>query len=100
MKKREFMKYEDFLDQLSKRTSTDVVKLREILLCIPDVLMKLKENEYVRTPLGVFRLRRRNKKRVKIPNTKKWAFVEEQLYVHFKAGKKCKVRAVPKKSDF
>lgn len=61
--------------------------VRRVLTAFPDVIMECKEGDYVRTTLGMFRLTRRKRKRVKDPQGK-WTFSEEKIVARIRPGKR------------
>lgn len=61
--------------------------VRNVLLKFPDVIMECEEGEQVKTYLGVFRIVRRKRKRVKDPQGR-WTFSKERLYARIRPGKK------------
>lgn len=81
------MKYKDFVDQISRLTECQPDQIREVLDALPKVLLRLKENEGVRTPIGILKLKRRKEKRVLIPNTNQWAYASEQLRIKLQPHK-------------
>ena len=89
------MKYKDFVNQISEITQFTPESIREMLEAMPKVLLRLKEKEGVRTPLGILKLVRRKKKRVLIPKTKQWAYAEEQLRIKLQPHKDLCINAAP-----
>jgi len=61
--------------------------VRKVLLHFPDVLMELEENEQVKTYLGVIKLVRRKRKRVKDPQGR-WTHSPERLQARLRPGKR------------
>ena len=65
--------------------------VRAILAKVPDALMEIPEGEHVRTPLGVFRMVRKPRRKVNLPGTsKKGALLRERLQMRLDAGGKLK----------
>lgn len=61
--------------------------VRKVLLKFPDVIMECEEGDQVKTYLGVFRIVRRKRKRVKDPQGR-WTYSKERLYARIRPGKK------------
>jgi nucleoid DNA-binding protein len=62
--------------------------VKSILQAAPKALLELEEGDWVKTPLGVFRMTRRKPRAVRIPGTDQTAEVEEKLVVKLKPGKR------------
>jgi len=89
------MKYKDFVNQISEITQFTPESIKEMLEAMPKVLIRLKEREGVRTPLGILKMVRRKQKRVLIPKTKQWAYVDEQLRIKLQPHKNLCVNSAP-----
>lgn len=61
--------------------------VRKVLFHFPDILMELEEGEQVKTYLGVVKLVRRKRKRVKDPQGR-WTFSPERLQARLRPGKR------------
>lgn len=61
--------------------------VRKVLLHFPDVLMELEEGEQVKTYLGVVKIVRRKRKRVKDPQGR-WTHSPERLQARLRPGKR------------
>ena len=61
--------------------------VRQVLHLLPDGIMRCAEDEQVKTPMGVFRIVRRKRKRVKDP-TGQWTHSPERLQARIRPGKR------------
>lgn len=61
--------------------------VRKVLLHFPDVLMECEEGEQVKTYLGVIKMVRRKRKRVKDPQGR-WTYSPERLQARLRPGKR------------
>ena len=61
------MTYKELLAKIADTTGMNKLDVRNVLFCIPDLLIGLAENETVRTPLGTFRMIKRKSRVVKPP---------------------------------
>jgi hypothetical protein len=61
--------------------------VRKVLLSFPDVLMELEEGEQVKTYLGVIKMVRRKRKRVKDPQGR-WTHSPERIQARLRPGKR------------
>ena len=80
------MTYDDLVTQIALATGlhSDVVK--KVLYYFPEVLQGLSVDESVRTPLGVFRMTKRDARPIKLPNGTSHAVVQEKVVVRLKSG--------------
>jgi len=65
----------------------DEESVRRVLRFLPDVLMECEEGEQVKTYLGVIKMVRRKRKRVKDPQGR-WTFSPERLQARLRPGKR------------
>jgi hypothetical protein len=89
------MRYKDFVHQIAELSQQSPALVREVLDAMPNVLLRLQEDEGVRTPIGILKMRRRKEKRVKIPKTEKWASAPEQLRIKLQPHKDLCISAPP-----
>jgi len=82
------MKYKEFIEYMSDATEFPEEVIRTVMEAAPDVLLYLQEGENVRTPMGVFTMRRRKEKNAKHPRSKKWITIPEKLHVQLRSGKR------------
>lgn len=90
------MDYEHLLGQISKLSGYPKTIVREVLGAVPDGLLALKEEESVRTPLGVFRMVRKKSRKIRLPGSDQMGEVRERLQIRMTAGKRLKIMPSPK----
>jgi len=67
-------------------TGVTADEARDVLHHLPDVIMECEEGEQIKTRLGVFRIVRRKRKRVRDPQGR-WTFSHERLQASIRPGK-------------
>ena len=87
------MLYAKLVARIAEITGVSEEDVRKVLQAFPDVIMECEEGEQVKTYLGVFRIVRRKKKRVKDPQGR-WTFSPERLHARIRPGKRLQ-REVP-----
>lgn len=80
------MKYQALVTHLSEQTGHARPVIKTILDALPEALLRLDEGDHVRTPLGVFRMSKRNSRDIKLPDGGGLAQVNERLVVRLKPG--------------
>lgn len=80
--------YDRFTQAIAKETGVAPDIVKNVFQAAPAALLELQEDEWVKTPLGVFRMTRRKPRRVVLPGTDEDARVEEKLVVKLKPGKR------------
>ena len=93
------MRYQDFLEMISEESQVPVEDIKRVFDATPDVLLQLRESEWVRTPLGIFKMKRRKQKRIKLPLTGEWTYAPEQLRIKLQPNKLLCIDAVPAFED-
>jgi hypothetical protein len=72
--------------------------VRRVLNVLPDAVMECKENDQVRTPLGVFKIVRRRRKRVRCPSGS-WSHAPERIQARIRPGKRLQRQVEDSASD-
>ena len=80
------MRYQELLNDIVDNTGIPVETIRDVLAAVPQALLKLDLDEQVRTPLGVFLMRKRRERAVKVPTSDEIYHVEEGLVVRLRSG--------------
>lgn len=80
------MPYDHLVTWISQMSGYPKCAVRAILAEIPDALMEMDEGEFVRTPLGVFRMVRKVARLVNLPGSEKRAVVKERFQVRLDPG--------------
>lgn len=83
------MTYDALVADISTRTGLPVSTVKKVLMEVPDALLVMDEGDHVRTPLGVFRMTRRKKRNIKLPDGP-LAEVGSMLVVRLKSGSRIK----------
>lgn len=81
------MLYRKLVERISAVTGISEDDVRQVLQALPDVIMECAEGEHVKTHLGVFRIVRRKRKRVKDPQGR-WTHSPERLEARVRPGKR------------
>lgn len=79
------MLYKQLIADIAAQTGLKPLIVKTVLSATPDALMKLEEGEHVRTPLGSFRMTRRQPRTIKLPDGPV-ADIGEQQVVRLKPG--------------
>jgi nucleoid DNA-binding protein len=83
------MTYNDLIEHLVKATGNDAETIRSIIKALPDALMQMEEADQVRTPLGVFSMKKKNPKKIRVFGGG-WTTIPEETSVRLKPGKSLK----------
>ena len=83
------MTYNDLIEHLAKTTGCDVSTIRSVLKALPEALMEMAEEDQVRTPLGVFSMKKKNAKKIRVFG-EGWTTIPEETSVRLKSGKSLK----------
>ena len=83
------MTYKELVADIAKRSGQPVPIVKAVLAVTPDALLQLDDGELVRTPLGTFRMTKRNSRRIKLPDGP-IASVGEKCVVRLKSGNRIK----------
>jgi len=78
--------YNQFVSHIADVTGLKPSDVKGVFLAAPEALMQLEEGNWVKTPLGVFRMTRRKPRRLLIPGTDQEAMVDERMVVRLKSG--------------
>lgn len=81
------MLYGKLVARISEITGVNPEEVRAVLYAFPDVIMECEEDEQVKTYLGIFRVVRRKRKRVRLPSGE-WTFARERLHARLRPGKR------------
>ena len=81
------MTYDILLTEIADKTGLHVADIRAILDVMPDVLSQSEDGEQTRTPFGVFTMKMRAEKRVRLPDGT-WTKAECERQVRLKPGKR------------
>lgn len=81
------MLYGKLVARISEITGVSAEDVRAVLYAFPDVVMECDEDEQVKTYLGIFRVVRRKRKRVRLPSGK-WTYAPERLHARLRPGKR------------
>lgn len=81
------MNYKNLVDKLAELAEVDPETVRSILYYLPDVLIQIPLNHWVRTPLGTFRMTRRTPYISRNPQGETVSILPQRL-IKFKAGKR------------
>lgn len=81
------MLYGGLVARISEITGVSAEDVRAVLYALPSVVMECEENEQVKTYLGIFRIVRRPRKRVRLP-TGEWTHAPERLHARLRPGKR------------
>jgi len=81
------MLYAKLVARIAEITGVPENEVRGVLAAFPDVIMECEEGEQVKTYLGVFRIVRRHRKRVKDPQGR-WTYSKERLHARIRPGKR------------
>ena len=81
------MTYDTLLNEIADKTGLHVDDIRAVLDVMPDVLCKSEEGEQTRTPFGVFTMKKRAEKRVRLPDGT-WTKADCEQQVRLKPGKR------------
>ena len=92
------MLYRKLVERITAVTRVSEDSVRRVLQALPDVIMECVEDEHVKTPLGVFRVVRRKRKRVKDPQGR-WTFSPERLEARVRPGKRMQKVTDPDASE-
>lgn len=95
------MTYKALIADISKRTGLKPKIVKKVLSATPEALLEMEEGDHVRTPLGVFRMTRREKRNVKLPDGPV-AEIDPMLVVRLKPGNRIKssVSRQPEQTPF
>ncbi len=83
------MTYNDLIKYLAETTGCDSTTIRTVLKALPDALMEMGEEDQVRTPLGVFSMKKKNAKKIRVFG-EGWTTIPEETSVRLKSGKSLK----------
>jgi len=83
------MTYPELIADIAERTQVKPGIVKQVLGAVPDALLEMSEGEHVRTPLGTFRMTRREKREIKLPDGPV-AEVDPMLVVRLKPGHRIK----------
>ena len=81
------MTYDTLLNGIAEKTGLQVEDIRSMMDALPDVLSEAEEGEQTRTPLGVFTMKLRAEKNVRLPDGT-WTKAECERQVRLKPGKR------------
>lgn len=79
------MTYKDLVKDIARRSGLSAKDVRAVLSATPDALLELEVGEHVRTPLGTFRMAKRQHRNIKLPEGFV-AEVDEMDVVRLKPG--------------
>ena len=80
------MTYAKLIAAVAAQTGKSPELVREILFVLPDALLRLKEGDQVRTPLGVFVASPRKERHVKMIKSEKFYKIPAGTVVRLKPG--------------
>jgi len=80
------MTYNALISTVAAQTGLPKETVRLVLLALPNPLVAMKEGEHVRTPLGVFRMMRRQERMVTVPTSNQALSVSPELVCKLRAG--------------
>jgi len=92
------MRYRKLVERISAATGVSEDDVRGVLQALPDAIMECAEGEHVKTSLGVFRIVRRKRKRVKDPQGH-WTHSPERLEARVRPGKRLQKVVDPEASE-
>ena len=81
------MNYKNLVDKLAELAEVDPETVKSVLYYLPDVLIQLPLNNWVRTPLGTFRMTRRTPYIGHNPQGEPVTILPQRV-LKFKAGKR------------
>jgi len=92
------MLYDHLIARVAILSGRPKVTVREVLSKLPTALMEIPEGDMVRTPLGVFQMVRKNRRKVNLPGSKKKrALLRERLQVRLGVSARLKKKVSLKK---
>jgi nucleoid DNA-binding protein len=80
------MRYGTLVAKIASLTAVSDADVRRVLSALPTVVMECNEGECLRTPMGVFKVTRRPRKRVRSPFGD-WMYVPERVQAKLRSGK-------------
>jgi len=87
------MLYKTLMADIARRTGLSVRTVKAVLSATPDALLEMDEGEHVRTPLGTFRMTRREPRHIKLPDGPV-AAINGMYVVRLKPGRRVKKNPV------
>lgn len=81
------MKYKEFIEYMSDATELPEEVIRLVMEAVPEVLLYLQDDEYVRTPLGTFKLNVWRGKETRLFG-KEWIKTPPKKQVRLRSGKR------------